>query len=319
MRFIVDYPIVVQGYDPALVTRAGMTRVVTAIERHGYDAVAFSEHPAPSARWIAAGGHESLHQMAALSFCAAATERIRLMPLLMVLPYHNPFLAAKALATVDLLSDGRVTLVAGTGYLRSEFLAMGIDIEERNEIFDEALEVIRGVWNEVPYHHSGSRFSARGLASLPLPAQPSGPPLLIGGNSRRARERAAWADGWSPILVPPEVAATSRTPGIASVAALAAAVRQVRERAVEVRGEGATVTVQVLTPQMRFIQAGGSVEEHRHHLGELAQAGVDAFVVRPPGDDVERTLDALAEYAALILASPGSACAPAEVGASPAQ
>ena len=151
MKFTVDYPIVTVGYDPALVTAAGMTRVTQAAEEYGYDAISFSEHPAPSHKWLNAGGHESLDQTSALAFCAAVTSRVRLMTYLLVLPYHNPFLTAKALSTVDVLSGGRLTVVAGTGYLRSEFLALNVDMSLRNELFDESLEVLRGVWSEVPF------------------------------------------------------------------------------------------------------------------------------------------------------------------------
>lgn len=206
MKFTVDYPIVVAGYDPALVTAAGMTRVAQAVEEGGYDAISFSEHPAPSAKWLNAGGHESLDQTSALAFCAAVTSRVRLMTYLLVLPYHNPFLTAKALSTVDLLSGGRLTVVAGTGYLRSEFLALNVDMNLRNELFDESLEVLRGVWTEVPFAYAGKHFTARGVASLPGPAQRGGPPVLIGGNSAVARGRAARNQGWSPLMVSPEVA-----------------------------------------------------------------------------------------------------------------
>ncbi|MGH3207506.1 MAG: TIGR03619 family F420-dependent LLM class oxidoreductase, partial [Trebonia sp.] len=231
MKFTVDYPIVNVGYDPALVTAAGLTTVAQAAEKYGYDAISFSEHPAPSSKWLSAGGHESLDQTSALAFCAAVTSRVRLMTYLLVLPYHNPFLAAKALSTVDLLSGGRLTVVAGTGYLRSEFLALNVDMSQRNELFDESLEVLRGVWNESPFAYTGRHFTARGVASLPAPLQPGGPPVLIGGNSALARARAARNQGWSPLMVSQEVARTSRTPGIATVAELAARIKEVRAAA----------------------------------------------------------------------------------------
>ena len=301
MKFTVDYPIVNVGYDPALVTAAGLTTVAQAAEKYGYDAISFSEHPAPSSKWLNAGGHESLDQTSALAFCAAVTSRVRLMTYLLVLPYHNPFLAAKALSTVDLLSGGRLTVVAGTGYLRSEFLALNVDMDKRNELFDESLEVMRGAWSEVPFAYEGKHFTARGVASLPAPLQPGGPPLLIGGNSARARARAARNQGWSPLMVSPEVARTSRTPGIATVAELAAKVKQVRDAAAAVKGEDARLTIQVHTPQAGFMQRGGSAEEHRDHLGQLADAGVDSFVLRPPGDSAGHTVEALHEYAETFL------------------
>jgi probable F420-dependent oxidoreductase len=295
VKFTVDYPIVNVGYDPALVTAAGLTTVAQAAEKYGYDAVSFSEHPAPSAKWLNAGGHESLDQTSALAFCAAVTSRIRLMTYLLVLPYHNPFLAAKALSTVDLLSGGRLTVVAGTGYLRSEFLALNVDMSQRNELFDESLEVLRGVWHESPFAYTGKHFTARGVASLPAPAQPGGPPVLIGGNSALARARAARNQGWSPLMVSPEVARTSRTPGIATVAGLAARIKEVRDAAAA--NGAAQLTIQVHTPQAGFMQRAGSAEEHRDHLGQLAEAGVDSFVLRPPGDSLDHAVEALQQYA----------------------
>jgi probable F420-dependent oxidoreductase len=297
VKFTVDYPIVNVGYDPALVTAAGLTTVAQAVEKYGYDAISFSEHPAPSSKWLNAGGHESLDQTSALAFCAAVTSRVRLMTYLLVLPYHNPFLAAKALSTVDLLSGGRLTVVAGTGYLRSEFLALNVDMDKRNELFDESLEVMRGAWSEVPFAYEGKHFTARGVASLPAPAQPGGPPILIGGNSALARERAARNQGWSPLMVRPEVARTSRTPGIATVAELAAQIKQVRAAAAAVNGDGVPLTIQVHTPQAGFMQRPGSAEEHREHLGQLADVGVDSFVLRPPGDSAGHTVEALHQYA----------------------
>jgi probable F420-dependent oxidoreductase len=304
VKFTVDYPIVNVGYDPALVTAAGLTTVAQAAEECGYDAISFSEHPAPSGKWLNAGGHESLDQTSALAFCAAVTSRVRLMTYLLVLPYHNPFLAAKALSTVDLLSGGRLTVVAGTGYLRSEFLALNVDMSQRNELFDESLEVMRGVWRESPFAYTGKHFTARGVASLPAPAQPGGPPVLIGGNSALARARAARNQGWSPLMVSPEVARTSRTPGIATVAELAARIREVRDAAAN--GAAASMptgplTIQVHTPQAGFMQRPGSAEEHRDHLGQLAEAGVDRFVLRPPGDSLDHAVEALQRYAETFL------------------
>jgi probable F420-dependent oxidoreductase len=299
MKFTVDYPIVTAGYDPALVTAAGMTQVAQAAEECGYDAISFSEHPAPSHKWLNAGGHESLDQTSALAFCAAVTRRLRLMTYLLVLPYHNPFLTAKALSTVDVLSGGRLTVVAGTGYLRSEFLALNVDMNLRNELFDESLDVLRGVWSEVPFAYQGQHFTARGVASLPGPVQAGGPPVLIGGNSARARARAARNQGWSPLMMSPEVARTSRTPGIATVAELAAQVKGVREAAAA--AGAAPLIIQVHTPQAGFMQRPGSAEEHRDHLGRLEDAGVDSFVLRPPGDSVDHAVEALHQYAGTFL------------------
>ena len=161
--------------------------------------------------------------------------------------------------------------------------------------------MLRGAWTEVPFAYEGRHFTARGVASLPGPAQRGGPPVLIGGNSAVARERAACNQGWSPLMVSPEVARTSRTPGIATVAELAAKIKEVRDAAARINGAAAPMMVQAHTPQAGFIQRPGSVEEHRDHLGQLAEAGVDSFIVRPPGDSVDHTVAALRQYAETFL------------------
>ena len=124
--------------------------------------------------------------------------------------------------------------------------------------------------------------------------------MLIGGNSALARARAARNQGWSPLMVSPEVAQTSRTPGIATVAELAAHIKEVRDAAAAANGT-APLTVQVHTPQTNFRQRPGSAEEHRDPLGQLAGAGVDSFVLRPPGDSVDHAVEALHQYADTFL------------------
>ncbi|MFG1947089.1 LLM class F420-dependent oxidoreductase [Nonomuraea sp. NPDC048826] len=291
MKFTVEYPVSVPGYDPALVRPDAMRQVVRAAEEAGFAAIGFTEHPAPSKKWLDAGGHETLDPVAALSYCAAVSERIRLMTYLLVLPYHNPFLLAKSLATVDLLSGGRLTVVAGAGYLRSEFLAAGVDWAERNTRFDESIEVMRGVWTTVPFDHEGPMFEAHGVAALPAPETPGGPPIWIGGNSTLARRRAARHQGWSPFMTTGELARTVRTPAITTVEQLAGHVAEVRELA------AGPIDVQVRTPAHAFMIDGGSVEEHRDHLGRLAEAGVTSFVVQPPAASVAATVEALHGYA----------------------
>jgi probable F420-dependent oxidoreductase len=301
MKFTVEYPVAAPDYDRALVSSEGMARVAKAADELGFDAIAFTEHPAPSYKWLTTGGHESLDLVAALTFCAAHTEQIRLMTYLLVVPYHHPLLAAKALTTLDLLSDGRVTAVVGTGYLRSEFLALGVDMENRNEIFDEALEVIKGVWTELPYSYLGKYFEARGVAAVPQPSQVGGPPIIIGGNSALSRRRAALHQGWSPLMSTPEVSVTTRTPSLSTITQVAAQVKEVRERAKEQQGDGTNLFIQIQSPQCKYMRNPGSVEEHRDHLGELEAAGVDSFVLQPSGASVEVVVAGLEQYAANFL------------------
>jgi alkanesulfonate monooxygenase SsuD/methylene tetrahydromethanopterin reductase-like flavin-dependent oxidoreductase (luciferase family) len=152
VRFTLRYPMD-RGIGRQLLTPDSVVRIARAAEQAGFGSIALTEHPAPSAKWLAAGGHESFDPLSALAFVAGVTERIRLLTYLLVLPYRNPLLAAKQAATVDVLSGGRLTLGVGTGYLRSEFVALGADFAERNELFDEAIEVMTGVWRTPAFHY----------------------------------------------------------------------------------------------------------------------------------------------------------------------
>jgi len=298
MRFTVEHPIGQAGCHPDLYQQEGLTAFVQAAEEVGFDAVAFTEHPAPSLKWLQAGGHESLDPLASLAFVAAVTSRIRLMTYLLVMPYRNPLITAKMIATVDLLSKGRLTVGAGGGYLKSEFFALGVDFDERGALFDEAIDVIRELWAGESTSYEGRHFSARGQVSLPGPVQRPHPPIWIGGNGRNARRRVARAaDGWMPLLVGEEVAATTRMPALSTPAELGVAVDELREMLSDAGRDPATVSVQVQSRHSdHLVHRETSWEEHRQHLGELAEAGVTDVVIRTPGGSVAEAVDVLREY-----------------------
>ncbi|WP_033384864.1 TIGR03619 family F420-dependent LLM class oxidoreductase [Sporichthya polymorpha] len=298
MRFTVEHPVSAPGYDPKILRPDGMSAIVRAADDLGYDAIAFTDHPAPSQKWLAAGGHESLDVFAALAYCAGQTSRLKLMAYLLVVPYRNPFLSAKALTTIDILSGGRAVAVVGTGYLRSEFRALGVEFEQRNSLFEESLEVMRGLWRETSFSYEGEHFEAVEVAAVPAPCHPGGPPLIIGGNSRTARVRAMSADGWSPLMASAEMARTTRTPQITTIEELRSQISEVREGILERQpNRSRPLFFQVHTPHTYYDPRTISVEEHREHLGSIQEAGVNSFVFRPAGTSVEATVDALHAYA----------------------
>ena len=210
MRFSVTYPLASGRASDEFATRRGVVEFARAAEDAGFDGIGFTDHPAPTHRWMSAGGHDALDPFAALAFCAAVTERILLIPNVVVLPYRNPLLVAKSVATVDALSDGRFVLAVGTGYLKGEYRALGVDFEQRNDLFDEAIEVMEGVWTTDDFRYEGLNFTAHGQTANPRPAERI--PIWIGGNSRLSRRRAATVgDGWVPFPAPRGLAATART------------------------------------------------------------------------------------------------------------
>jgi probable F420-dependent oxidoreductase len=159
------------------------------------------------------GGGDALEQLTLMSFVAAKSERLRLITSVMILPYRNPVLTAKMLATIDVLSRGRVTVGAGVGWLREEFAALGAtEFDRRGAVSDEYLKIFKALWTQNPasFHWQFYRFD--NIKSLPQPAQKPHPPIWIGGHSRAALRRAArYGDGWHPVganpaamLAPPE-------------------------------------------------------------------------------------------------------------------
>src|SRR3954447_18267884 len=212
MRFTAEITFAAEC-DPFSIGGPRLAQVARRAEALGYDAISFNDHPMPSRKWLAAGGHDAHDPIAVLSFCAAVTTRIRLIPFTMVLPYRNPFLVAKSLASLDVLSGGRAVASVCAGYLRSEFAAMGIEYEERNDRFDEGIAAMRSAWSTpIGTAFEGRYYNAIDQAAPPPPIQKR-LPLWIGGNTRLSRERVAQhGDGWAPLLIDANAAATRRTP-----------------------------------------------------------------------------------------------------------
>src|SRR6201990_635392 len=169
MKFTITHPMHSHPYNPELVTGDGIAKVAAAGEAAGVHGFRFTAQPAPSPRWLEAGGHDALDPFVAMGYAAARTTTLRLIPNIVVLPYRNPFVVAKSGATLDLLSDGRFTLAVGVGYLRRAFTALCVEFEERAQLFEEALEVIRTIWTADDVTYEGKHFSAKGITAHPRP------------------------------------------------------------------------------------------------------------------------------------------------------
>jgi probable F420-dependent oxidoreductase len=201
------------------VSAEAIAEMARAAEAAGFDAVFVTDHPFPDDEWLNAGGHHALDPFVALAFAAAATTTLRLHTNLYVAAYRNPFLSAKAVATLDHLSGGRVVLGIGAGYLEPEFDALGVEFAERNDLTDEAIVMMKRAWAESGVVAKGAHFDASaGHTMLPRPVQQPHPPIWIGGNSKRAIRRAVeLADGWMPMPNPAKYAARRRSPALESL------------------------------------------------------------------------------------------------------
>ncbi len=125
-----------------------------------------------------------------LSFLAGITSTVRLATGVLVLAQHNPLEVAKAFATVDSLSGGRVTLGIGTGWLREEFEALGVSFDDRLARTLEGIEVMRRLWAGPGASYSGTHFSLDALTCSPRPVQPGGIPIFLGGYTNTVARRA---------------------------------------------------------------------------------------------------------------------------------
>ena len=286
------------------VSAEGIFEMARALEKAGMSACYVTEHPAPANKWLHSGGHHALDPFVALSFVAAATTKLRLHTNIVVIPYHNPFLTAKSVASLDVLSSGRVILGIGSGYLQDEFAALNAPFEGRGAVIDEALGLMKKIWTGESVTHDGPRFHAPGNTVLPVPTQKPHPPIWVGGNSERAIRRAVeTCDGWSPFPVTGKISERVRTDEIATVADLKRKIDHVRELEAEI-GRAKPIDVCMvpfdLGMHSRERPAKQSVVDQ---LGQLARAGVTWSSISLPCRDRSEYLENVDWFAKDVMAS----------------
>jgi probable F420-dependent oxidoreductase len=318
LGFIYHYP-ETNGTEADMLDAGPLRDVAQAVERVGFTGLSLTEHPVPGARWLDSGGHQSLDPLVALGYAAAATTRLKLLTNLVVAPYRNPSLLAKAAATVDKLSGGRLILGLGAGYQKSEFYALGVDFEERNALFDEALDVLPLHWSGDPFSYHGRHFDARNVIARPRPVQDP-IPIWIGGNSKLSRRRVATrAQGWMPMMGGAQLVATTRTVEITSLAQLAGMITEVRDAAAQA---GRTDPIDVMSSYQDSSLATPEAEPDRHReaFAECEKAGITHLVIsgrtRAPAETLE-FIEAFGQayLSPLAVSSPaGSSPAPSSPG-----
>jgi probable F420-dependent oxidoreductase len=303
VRFDVQHPVADPAWSRSLLAPEAMRRFARAVEDSGFAGLGFTDHPAPSGKWVRAGGEGSVDPFSALAFCAAATTTIRLFTWVLVLPYRNPFLAAHQIASLDMLAAGRLTLGLGTGYLRAEFLALGSDLDRRRSAFDENLAVMRAVWSGEEQTLAGTGFVARGIHPQPGLAQHAAPPLWIHGNSRWGRERAArYGDGWVGVLTGGSLASVIRTAPMPDLDAVARNVDEVRTFAATAgRAPGAVETVLGGNWPMLDVRKGWATDQLLEDVAALEAIGVDRVVLTICGDDPGAAEDTVRRFGADLI------------------
>lgn len=251
-----------------------------ALEQAGFHACCVTDHPAPSSQWLHANGHDALDPFTALAFVAAVSEHLQLQTNILVLPYRNPFITAKAAATLQVLSGGRFILGVGAGYQREEFDALGVDFRRRGALCDEALDTMRQIWRGGVIVREGIGFNATG--NEPRPAVDPPPRIWIGGSSDKALDRAARAgDGWCPFFSVPWLSQLNRDSGIQTPADLLAGIIRIEQLRAEL---GRTGPFDIAVAPRHRLQSTDREESERfiNELRALRAVGVTCATIYLP-------------------------------------
>jgi probable F420-dependent oxidoreductase len=215
MRFSVELPIGVPE---------DIAQCAEILDGAGIDACFVTDHPAPSRSWLDTGGHVTVDPFVALATAAAVTRTLRVHTHCLIPAYRDPLLTAKAVATLDAISDGRVILGVAVGYLEAEFAALGVPFAERFARFDAALVGMKRAW-------AGADETT---VVLPPPVQRPHPPIWVGGNTAAAMRRAIeHGDGWAPFPASTRTANAVDTNSIDNVDTLARAIARFRTLAAD--------------------------------------------------------------------------------------
>jgi probable F420-dependent oxidoreductase len=244
-----------------------MLRVARLAEEAGFDSLWAGEHVVLPDPRVPPSPMEPLDPIldpvVALTFVAGHTRRVRLGTGIIILPQRNPLVLAKELASLDVLSGGRLEFGVGVGYLEPEFRALGIPFADRGRRTLEYLAAMRAIWSEdhPAYHGRYADFEA--VQARPRPLQQPGPPIVMGGHSPEAYRRAVeHGRGWYGFALTPERAEQSL-----------AGLREASERYARPAALGA-LEVSV-TPR-------GAVDEAM--VDRFAALGVDRLILQPRHD-----------------------------------
>jgi len=274
-----------------------IAEMARAIEAAGFDACWVTEHPFPSDSWMASGGHHSLDPFVALTAAAVSTTTLRLHTNIIVLPYRNPFLTAKSIASLDAVSGGRVIMGVAAGYLEGEYAALGADFADRNALTDESLVAMKMAWKGESMKLDGRNFRVSKNTMLPAPVQQPHPPIWVGGNSKMAIRRAAeHGQGWSPFPIAGKYAGRTRTASIETMDDLRKGIEYFADCAKSNgRSEGLDVN---------FVPFGSSMNSQKsldppaflEQVAELESIGVTWISLGVPGKRRSEYLESIARF-----------------------
>ncbi|HWP93489.1 MAG TPA: LLM class F420-dependent oxidoreductase [Thermodesulfobacteriota bacterium] len=181
------------------------TETAKKAEELGFDSVWVSDHVVVPDRYVGRFSKVFYDPFVLLSTIAAQTKKVKLGTSVIILPYRNPIVVAKMVATLDMLSEGRVIFGVGTGWMREEFDTLRVPHSERGRRTDEYIRIFKELWEKDEPRFEGEFFRFSNIKFYPKPFQKPHPPIWVGGGSKRAVKRAVqFGNGWHPTWVSPE-------------------------------------------------------------------------------------------------------------------
>ncbi len=295
-------------------------RIAKQGEAMGYDYLTLTDHVvlpdvsvpgypySESGEFMSNTPTERHEMLTATAFIAAKTSRIRLVLAVLVVPHRPAVLAAKMLSTIDVLSEGRLVIGIGAGWLKAEFDAVvTTPFAERGAVTDEYLEAFRALWTQEHAHFDGRYAKFSDLIFLPRPAQRPHPPIWVGGESGPSLRRAArFGDAWYPI-------GSNNRHLLDTLPRLAAGIARLRKLVAEAGRDPASVSVVYRVKRYGDAVApvasdgerrlfSGSNADIVDDLRALRDLGVTAIDVEVEGNDEAATIANMQRFRETIFA-----------------
>ena len=250
-------------------------------------------------RFPGGGTGEYFEQLTLLTYLAGITTQIRLVPSVMIVPHRPALLTAKILSTLDVLSEGRLTVGVGVGWMKEEFEALGAPpFRERGAVTNEYLQAFIELWSNESPDFKGKYCDVSGIKFLPKPIQKPHPPIWVGGHSKAALKRTAiYGDGWHPVGAIP---ANPLEPD-----ELINKLSQLYDYANQVNRDPTTLEIAMKAPlydsesgstniRRRF---SGDVDEILEDIKIYAESGVTHLIFDIRGNDLHQALEKLQWFA----------------------
>ena len=284
-----------------------LAQIARKVEALGYSGIFLSDHIAIPVDLRSAYPYRSdgrfplnsedliLEPVTTLSYLAAVTESVHLGFSVLVLPYRHPVLNAKMLATLDVISRGRLIVGAGVGWMAEEFVALDADFDARGSVTDEHIAILRALWSQPGPVISGPQYDVSGVSISPRPVQDPHPPIWTGGVSAPALRRAAnLGDGWHGVRQSPDDVA--RVAG--RIAELRAGAGRVMDGYEISLRAGLDITDAPFGGEGRTPLRGSS-DQICADLVDYADAGLTYLVLEPRAESLEQFLQQLKRFSEL--------------------